>query len=749
MENFIIVTKLVCIFSTFEDGFKIGKFHCEKNFDSSGKNKCLDAQGNIVITGYNVPETRFIKYDMLVEPTYNSQYGWQAKLIKVKDHLEYSEEGVLRYLINGPLPGIGPKIAKRIYQEFGKDTIEVINSHPEELLKIKGLNERKIYEIAKARKENSGLGNVMEALMPDGFSASQCKKIFDRFGEVSVSLAKTDPWRFCEISGIGFVFIDELARKNNCDMNRQSRIVAGLNYTLLLNEQKGNLGEDNRFMLSDMRHILGNIDKNLALKTADLMRKNHEIKFTNFNHMGLIYRRAAFDAEMTVAKQVIDVGSTFYERKRDKVYSLIKKYEAEHNVLFSDTQKEAVCVAYENSLSIITGGPGTGKTTVEKLIISVLKEINKKENGKEMTFCLLAPTGKAAKRMSESTGMCATTVDSKLQIYQQDNEISDIQAGIEEDCVIVDEASMLDVYKASCIFKSLSEKQRLILIGDIDQLPSVGPGRVLGDLIDSGVPCVRLDCVYRQQGEAGQLIAENANMINKGESLIKYGKGFQFIKYNDDQKMADELAQAYVAACQKYGVEETVCLLPTKKTPYIGVFDMNKRIQGDVNPASPEKKEITVFNTIFRQGDIVMNLKNNQEKGVVNGDIGIVTDTRTEENIKVVMVNFQGNEVTYKGTEELKTLTLAYALTIHKSQGSEYKCVLIGISASTPKSMQKRNLIYTAITRAKKEVYLFGSVKAFENCIHTEDTNTRLTSLSHMVDWYLKQINPFENAQTS
>ena len=748
-ERVIVVTRLVCIINRYDNDFKIGKFKILKAYGNI--DKYVDGEKNIIITGYNVPETKYIRYDMMFTPVFHSTYGWQGKLLKCKDHKEVSEQGILKYLINGPFPGIGPRIAKKILDAFGEKTIEILNDHPEELLRIPGINDKKLFEICEARKQNNGLNSVMEDLMPEGFSASQAKKIYDRFGEVATSLYKTDPWRFCEISGISFEKCDELGKKNGCDLNRNSRLIAGLKETLLQNEQRGNLGEDNNRMLDDMKKVLGNVDKRSALDAANLLKINHEIKVTNFGK-GLIYRKEAYDAEMTTAKQAVEIGMHFYDHRDNEIQRLIRKYELNNNVSFSASQKEAVSCCYENPVSIITGGPGTGKTTTEKLLISIFKECGKKE-GKEMTFCLLAPTGKAAKRMMESTGLPATTIDSKLQLYNDDgvNDVCDARGSISitEDVVIVDEASMLDIYKAAAIFSILNENQRLILIGDIDQLPSVGPGRVLGDLIDAGIPAVRLNCLYRQTGVEGQLIAENANLINHGNPVLKYGKGFEFIKYENDEKMAEEITKAYVSCCDKYGVEEVCCLLPTKKTPYIGVFDMNRRIQSEVNPESTSKREISVFNTIFREGDIVMNIKNNSEKGVVNGDVGTIVSCETMDKIKVVTVNFQGNKVVYKGSEDLKALTLAYALTIHKSQGSEYKCVLMGISRSVPRSMQKRNLVYTAVTRAKQEVLLFGSPITFHNCILRIDTNKRLTSLSHMIEWYRNRINPFCNEKTN
>lgn len=751
LVTYQIVTNLIKLFS-FEnnEGYSVGKF-LVVSYSDDKVNELLDSGNIITLSGYNLPNNRNISYDMVITPYYHPKYGKQGRVISVKDHPVQSKAGIINYLVKGPLDGIGPTLAERIYAAFGEDTIRVINEEPEKLLTIEGIGDQKLYQISKSRKEHQAVNTVMELLIPHGFSAGQCAKIAQKFGAVTESLAKYDPWRFTEISGVSFEICDAYAKKNGSNLNSDSRIRAGILETLKQNEKRGNVGENNSEMAGALKSLLGSIDISHAMCIADEMRKHHMVRTTNFNKHPLIYRNCAYQSECKVAVRSVQLSQYSMDNvSEQRLDAIIRDAERDLHMIYAGRQKAAAKACARNPLVILTGGPGTGKTTTERLIIYVLKRLSKEKNGKECTFAMLAPTGKAAKQMSIATGYPAQTIDSKLELYGEGEDTVNNDIIILEDVTVVDEASMLDVYKAAALFSAIQDGNRLIFVGDVDQLPSVGPGQVLKDMIDAGIPTVRLERVYRQQGAEGEVINENATRINAGRTDLLDGNGCWFLECDDDRQLAALIVRSYLIEVKKFGVEETVCLLPTKKTPYVGVYDMNAAIQAQVNPSDGRKSEIKFFNTVFREDDLVMNLKNDKEKNVVNGDVGKVIYCGLADNVRTVTVAFdRGKIAVYKGTEDLKNLILAYCMTVHKSQGSEYKSVIFGISKNLPACMKRKQIVYTAVSRAKKELILLGSRKSLDDSIRSKEgtAKKRNTSLSPLIRWYKeKELRKLANA---
>jgi exodeoxyribonuclease V alpha subunit len=740
-DTFVIVARLDHLVWPYKaaegfEGKRIASF--QVLWKGNGAEKYVNAAGYITLQGYQVPTCPSILYDMVVEGVEHPKYGKQGNLLKVRDHEEKSREAIVKYLTCGPIKGIGKTLANRIYEKFGQETIHILNTAPDQLLKVPGIGEKKLCEMVQSRKEHLACASVMELLMPYGFSQSSCAKIAGRFGIAASDIIQSDPWRLAELPGIRFEKCDAYARAIGLHLDAESRIEQAILQVLRDNEQKGNLGEENTRMIPDLRKILGSpaLPLHRLQEAADALCKEGQIRISALTGKGLIYREITFSTECMVAKLAVELSTYEFLFSEKEIDAAIEAAEKELDLTFSENQKEAARYAARHAFVIVTGGPGTGKTTTEKLIIHVLRKLAEKEKEMPYRFAMLAPTGKAAKRMTEATALPACTIDSKLSLFGEEEHLE--RREIEEEVTIVDEVSMLDLFRCAALLLSIRPGNRLIFVGDVDQLPSVGPGSVLKDLIEGGIPTVRLTRIYRQQGKEGAIIVENAARIQKGlTELQKDEKGFWITEETKDCQMAEHMVQAYLASCKAYGVEETVCLMPTKKTDAIGVYAMNQKIQNMVNPARPDREEIEAFSKmIFRQGDVIMNIQNDKEKNVVNGDVGRIVHCGISNGMRYVLVRYEDREVLYQGTEELRMLMLAYCMTVHKAQGSEYKSVIMGMSLSCGLSMLKRNLLYTGVTRAKKEVHLFTSKGALETAIRTTDANKRYTSLPVLVSLY-------------
>ncbi len=718
------------------DGKRIASFQVLQG--GKGADGYVNPSGCITLQGYHVPTCPDIAYDMVVEGIDHPKYGKQGNLLRVRDHEEKSKEAILTYLVKGPIKGIGKTLAERIYACFGDQTIHILNTDPDKLLIVPGIGEKKLYQMVETRKEHLACAMVMEMLMPYGFSQSICAKIAARFGIAASDLIQSDPWRLAELSGVSFAKCDAYARDRGLHLDAESRVEQAIMQVLLDNERKGNLGEENERILPDLRKVLGSpaLPLEILQDTAYAMCTSAQIRISVLTGKGLIYRESTFETECTVARLAVELSTYTYLYQDADIEEAIHEAEQELQQVFSNKQKEAARCAAKYAFVIVTGGPGTGKTTTEKLIIHVLRRLAKKERGQTLRFAMLAPTGKAAKRMTDATALPACTIDSKLSLYGEESWVE--KRELEEEVTIVDEVSMLDLFRCASLLLSVCPGKRLIFVGDVDQLPSVGPGSILKDLIEGGIPTVRLDRIYRQQGAEGAIIVENANRIREGNPDLKRDKhGFWITDEWEDSVMADHMVQAYLASCKTYGVEETVCLMPTKKTESIGVYAMNERIQRMVNPAREELTEIEAYNhMIFRQGDVVMNLQNDKEKRVVNGDVGRIVRCGTEDGIRYALVRYEDREVLYRGSEELRMLMLAYCMTVHKAQGSEYKSVIMGLSRSCGTSMLRRNLLYTAVTRAKKEVHLYAFPDALHMAVCATDEKKRVTSLPVLIALY-------------
>lgn len=691
-------------------------------------------QNRIICKGYGLPKCMTIDYCLTGEWEHHPKYGWQINVKNYEEVVKMTRQGVINYLSNGPISGIGKSLAERIYDAFGLESVDVLNNEPERLREVRGIGKQKLATIVRSQNENRITREISALLMPYGIEASLCVKIGKRFGVVSMDIINGDTWRLMEVQGVSFPICDKIVRSLGKDLRSDERVEAGIDYALLLHESSGSLATPYKELIRLATRVLGpEVPVSQIENAVSRLCWERKVWNTTVEDLGIvIYRDQAFKAESTLSRRLAEMqllGGTIRADSK-KTDQLIRELEDSMGCTYSEEQKQAIRLSVSSPVLVLTGGPGTGKTTVVNGICKVNTMLKPKT-----TFCLLSPTGKAASRMKEATGMDAHTVDSVLLLQQNNGFFQEKVEEIEADITICDESSMLDTYKAASLMLALKDGHRIIFVGDIDQLPSVGPGAFLRDLIGSGsFPVVKLARVYRQKGGAEEnAIVENAYRINSGNTELLNSSNFHFCETSRDERIEEKIRIAYRHYVKEYGKDNVVCLLPTKKTERVGTFALNRDLQEDINP---EGRSVDFMGKILREGDLVMNTQNDPDKGLINGDIGYITSVSRIDGAISVTAEFDHRSVSFIGDEELKRLTHAYAMTIHKSQGSEYDCVIIGLSEHIGTLMEKRNLIYTAVTRAKKMCLVIGSRDVLNRCILTQDSSKRITSMPKLVAKY-------------
>ncbi len=712
---------------------------------------------DITIVGYALPDSREIPYEITGEWIKHPQYGWQLRVTKTKELLDgLKEKTIKKYLTKGPIKGITEKNAECIVNTFGEQTLKVLNENPLRISEVAGIPKQKAKAIAEEWTAKKSVGELMTLLMPAGISASQCMQISKRFGVMAMDVIQTDPWRLMECKGIPFSKVDDLVKEQvirnayakrpedenllqawkeestrtyMAAMQEQKRIVAASAEVLMQHENNTqDLGMLPEEFIPALKVMLGRpvVSEGRIAECLKKAFQDGSLRRSNYSETGatLYYRKETYEKEYELAKMLYNLSQSIPAATE---IEKMRSCPLPGNITLAPEQALAVRTAMMKNLLVLTGGPGTGKTTTLNVLVHVLESA-----GKEV--CLMATSGKAANRMIEATNRYASTLDSRLKLQSdEDGTINEFNSLIEEDVTICDECSMLDLQRAYALAKALPKGKKLILVGDIDQLPSVGAGAVLRDLIQSNVlPVVRLSRIYRQQGAEGTSIVDNAYHINEGNHTLMFDDAFTFREMHDTEEMAKEMAEAYIRAVGAYGLFNVACLLPTRSTQNIGVEPMNALLQQRLNPPDTEKGEISYGQSTFRTGDYVMNTRNNPDKDVVNGDVGTVSSAYYDsiEKAKAVVVDFGSHKETYKG-EEIADLSHAYAMTVHKSQGSEYAAVIIGMHNEAGKRMLKRNLLYTSVTRSKRKVQLFGQKSAINRCIDTPETYVRKTCLAN------------------
>lgn len=654
------------------------------------------------------------------------KFGQQFKAMTYKTVAPTEISGIEKFLASGAINGIGPAMAKKIVAEFGEKTLEVIAKSPNELLKIPGIGKKTAEKISTSYLEQSELTEIMVWLENHGISNTYAGKIFAKYGSFAIDIMEKDIYRlFQDIEGIGFLTADKLAFNLGIQREDKRRIISGIDYALM------QLCNNGHCCIPEMA---------LVDKTAKILQVNNQIIFTilkeridngslNTEVVGgetLFYPPYLYYAEKKVATRLLQLQQATEPLSEDNLSLFIKVWEKDNQIQLAQKQKEAIKACLHHGVLVLTGGPGTGKTTVIKGILSILK-------AQGLKIRLAAPTGRAAKRLSETTGQKALTIHRLLEannLAQDDNLqlgfSKDIDDQLDADVIILDEVSMVDIVLMHHFLNAVPDGCRIILVGDTDQLPAVGPGSVLKDIIRSQkIPAIRLDEIFRQAQTS--MIIQNAHIINAGRlpDLRKQYSDFIFYELNDDTS----ITQKILDLCTKdlphegFDVLKDVQILSPMHRFLCGVENLNLMLQERLNPKK-NQDELKYSSQTFRVGDKVMHIRNNYQKNVFNGDIGFIQDINNEK----LTVDYFDHIVTYE-KNELNELTLAYASSVHKSQGSEYKVVIIPLSTSHYIMLQ-RNLLYTAITRAKQKVIIIGSKKALMTAIQSNRTQKRYTLLA-------------------
>lgn len=654
------------------------------------------------------------------------KFGQQFKATTYKTVAPTEISGIEKFLASGAINGIGPAMAKKIVAEFGEKTLEIIAKSPNELLKVPGIGKKTAEKISTSYLEQSELTEIMVWLENHGISNTYAGKIFAKYGSFAIDIMEKDIYRlFQDIEGIGFLTADKLAFNLGIQREDKRRIISGIDYALM------QLCNNGHCCIPEMA---------LVDKTAKILQVNNQIIFTilkeridngslNTEIVGgetLIYPPYLYYAEKKVATRLLQLQQATEPLSEDNLSLFIKVWEKDNQIQLAQKQKEAIKACLHHGVLVLTGGPGTGKTTVIKGILSILK-------AQGLKIRLAAPTGRAAKRLSETTGQKALTIHRLLEannLAQDDNLqlgfSKDIDDQLDADVIILDEVSMVDIVLMHHFLNAVPDGCRIILVGDTDQLPAVGPGSVLKDIIRSQkIPAIRLDEIFRQAQTS--MIIQNAHIINAGRlpDLRKQYSDFVFYELNDDTS----ITQKILDLCTKdlphegFDVLKDVQILSPMHRFLCGVENLNLMLQEQLNPKK-NQDELKYSSQTFRVGDKVMHIRNNYQKNVFNGDIGFIQDINNEK----LTVDYFDHIVTYE-KNELNELTLAYASSVHKSQGSEYKVVIIPLSTSHYIMLQ-RNLLYTAITRAKQKVIIIGSKKALMTAIQSNRTQKRYTLLA-------------------
>ena len=689
-----------------------------------------DAAGNILdqfkAVGYCLPTSDKVRYNMTGKWSKSQKHGIQFEVERYEEIITPTREGIIAYLASGQIRGIGKKTAERIYDTFGQETLQILDQEPKKLLTVRGISEKKLRKIVDSYLANRGARDVIAFLAPHGVSPSRAVRLYREYGEETMDIVRNHPYRLCELAGIAFRTADKLAMSMGIDPLSPERIDQALLYTLTDAETKGHLCLEKHAFLKECLKLLDTAGMTQDMAASRAVRLIQEERLVTYGDS--VFKAKTAGIEESLAYEIVRKMRGSVEEYPD----LDDSISGEERVLrfrLAPEQREAVKMGLTSKLCVITGGPGTGKTSVQRALLDLYK---KRFPAARIVCC--APTGKAARRMEQSTGVPSATVHRVLGlIANEDGQYGDPET-LDADLVLVDEVSMLDVYLAEKLFRSIPATARLILVGDSDQLPSVGPGAVLKEIIASGrVPVVRLDQVFRQKN--GSRIAANAKLIRHGNLSLEYGPDFEFYDSTDMSVSAEIIESLYLQETARCGIDNVVLLSPYRQKTETGANALNQRLQGKVNPPADGKMDAVHGQRRFRTGDKVMQIKNCED--INNGDVGYITSITGTQTESVVRIDFgDGRLVDYENAD-LDMLDLGYACTVHKSQGSEYKSVIINLQCAHS-VMLVRPLIYTAITRAKEKVLIVGERRALCTAIRRIDTEQRGTKLAQRIREFSK-----------
>ncbi len=713
----------------------------------------ITATGNF--HGVSVGDRLDVEGIIVEHPSYGEQLQMeQFEILPLED-----SKSIERYLGSGAIKGVGEALAKRIVKKFKEDTFRIIEEEPQRLVEIKGISERIAREIASQVYEKRQMRQAMLFLQEYGISDKLAVKVYEKYGDGIYDILKTNPYKMAEdIEGVGFKRADEIAKNAGIMVDSEYRIRCGLLYELTLLQGMGHTCYPEDKLIGEGARLLGIGEEEVSVQLGNLMME-HKVFVRKETKDGprFVYSPAAYRAENGCASMLYNLDMTFFEineefqsKEEALIYDKLDRIEDTSGIVLDELQKKAVIKAIGRGVSILTGGPGTGKTTTIHTMLQYFKQ-------EKMEIALAAPTGRAAKRMSEATGMEAKTIHRLLEMSGAAEDggsgagfARDESNPLEADVIIVDEMSMVDIFLFHALLKAVPEGAHLILVGDMDQLPSVGPGCVLRDMIESKAFAVTmLNKIFRQAAQSD--IVMNAHRIHDGQMVQidnANSRDFYFLKRNDVPIMYNNIVQLITDKLPRYvkaSVQDIQVLTPMKKGP-MGVEELNHILQQYINPPEKGKREHATTNSLFREGDKVMQIKNNYKleweitgkynlpldsgAGVFNGDIGYIREIN--EYASTIQVEYEeGKRVNYR-FEDADEIELAYAITIHKSQGSEYPAVVLPLW-QVPGMLTYRNLLYTAVTRARKCVTILGNDRILTEMIAGENKQKRYTGLGFRI----------------
>ena len=654
------------------------------------------------------------------------RFGEQFKAATLRVSAPTSLAGIERFLASGAIAGVGEAMAHRLVQKFGKETLEIIEKKPSRLTEVAGVGKKTAAKIHASYMEKEELREIMLWLEMHGVSGAYAARIFETYSSFAIEVMEKHPYRLArDVAGIGFLTADAIAKSAGIAEDSKERIEAGIGHALLTVSQQGHCCIPAPALTERAAKLLGTPTEEVREVLKEALAAER-LAFAEVGAETLIYPPWLYRAEKRTAQMLFFLQQKAAVLPAEKAAAIVADWERAAGITLAAEQQQAVAAVLDHAVFVLTGGPGTGKTTVVRGMIAVLES-------QGLSVILGAPTGRAAKRLAEATGRKAETVHRLLGaqggIEADGSPVfeKDADDPLNADAIILDEVSMMDIVLMEHFLEAVPEGARVILVGDVDQLPAVGPGSVLKDILRSGaVPSVRLKEVFRQSGEG--TIVLNAHAINRGRMpQFTVGGDFEFLEMPDEETAARRI----VALCREElpregfsALEAVQVLSPMHRTP-CGVDNLNRLLQAALNPPAPEKAEFRNSTLTLRVGDKVMQTKNDYTKGVFNGDIGFIREVSADG----VKVRYSDELTADYEPNELMMLTLAYAMSVHKSQGSEYPVIVLPLVAAHHIMLQ-RNLLYTAVTRAKKKVVLLGSKAAVFTAVSNDRTRRRYTLLA-------------------
>ena len=682
----------------------------------------------------------------------HKDYGEQFKIETFEKLMPQTLSALEKYLANGNIKGVGPATASKIIKLFGDETIHVLKYEPSKLVQIKGITKDKAKEISESFIENWEVWQIVGFLERFGLGAESAKKVYDLLGINAISEIENDPYILIDIArGVEFSQIDKMAIKLGIERENQKRVKSGIKYALMKITYNGHCCTLKENLIEYVKQLLGVAEEIIEEGLINL-KANEDIVIEKRDEEEWVYLYSFYKTENEIAERIIKLKNTKNVKKVGNIEKELKKVEERTDMILSEKQKEAIRTINDNNVTIITGGPGTGKTTIIKSIIEIYKQ-------KKYKIVLCAPTGRAAKRMTETTGEEAQTLHRLLEIGKVDDDVfykkdEDFEgAPIDADIIIVDEMSMVDMFVMSYLLDCIYLGTKLILVGDTDQLPSVGPGSVLKDIISSEkISTVHLDKIFRQAARSKIIV--NAHRVNNGQKFIQKDdselsenakEDFFFIKENNQEKILEQVLSLCNGRLKKFGdydfFENIQVLTPTKKG-MLGTKELNKSLQQELNPPREGEPEKASMGVIFRIGDRIMQTKNNYDmywerregdsietgNGVFNGEIGTITNINEKE--KNIRIKFDDDKVCWYEFNDLEQIDHSYCITIHKAQGSEFDVVIMIVPQAAP-MLLTRNLLYTGLTRAKKLLIVIGNDRVVDFMINNVDSKKRNTGLEY------------------